>query len=178
MKNNKGMAMVEALPILLVMFVLMGATLGSWGIVHTAILHSIAARSWTFFYFNNRSDLSYLRDWIVPGTDIGTNIDTAYFRADNNNTSGMGKRYMFIQSEKAPDGSEDRIATLRKVDFRDVAYSSYPDRSLPEGTRTRIDDNTTGLRNKMATSKWEGNKSRAWIMVGYGICLDAKCGRN
>ena len=62
-KNKKGLVILEAIPIIWVMFVLMGATLGSWGIVHTAVLNSIAARNYTFFLFNNRADLSYLRDF-------------------------------------------------------------------------------------------------------------------
>ena len=174
MKNNKGMAMVEALPIILVMFVLMGATLGSWGIVHTAILNSIAARNWTFFYFNNRSDLSYLRDFAGQGGyGLTDEVVEHYFRKDTDDNEGIGKRYIFIQSEKAKNSTIGMRATLRRADFRDVDYDQEPNNHLPPPQHSTI-----GTLQPKNTEEWrkDGQKSRAWVTVGYGICLSATCG--
>ena len=172
-KNNKGMAMVEALPIIMVMFVLMGATLGSWGIVHTAILNSIASRNAIFFYFNNRSDLSYLRDFF---TEYGLSPDTGthYFRKDGDN--GMGKRFTFIVSEKATLADDGMVATLRKVDFRDIG-TPVEVSPLSNDDHSNIPSITPDGRNTgRQTGKISEQRNRAWIMVGYGICLDAECG--
>ena len=171
-KNQKGFAMLEALPIIWVMFVLLGATLGSWGIVHTAVLNSIAARNYTFFLFNNRSDLSYLRDF--AGDDYNAVFDNGvehiYYREDNDggSRSGHGKRFSYISSEANPQ--DPFTATLRRVDFRKINY----------------EDRSEFLSATEHTSKIETIEDRninqkvgpAWIMVGYGICLSANCGDN
>ena len=173
-KNQKGMAMLEALPIIWVMFVLLGATLGSWGIAHTAVLNSIAARNFTFFLFNNRSDLSYLRDFgsqeypdVVPV--LSYDVRKRYYREDYNGGSwnGHGKRFSYITSETNPD---DLTATLRRVDFRKINYDDRSDfLSEPEHTN---------IRNKIEQRNINKKVGPAWIMVGYGICLSAKCGDN
>ena len=168
-KDRKGMAMLEAMPIMWVMFVLMGATLGSWGIVHTAVLNSIAARNYTFFLFNNRSDLSYLRDFGQDNySSLMNTLVNRYYREDEN--SGYGKRFSYIASEKAT-ASRNLTATLRRADFRKLTYA---DRSqfLGEPEHSKIKDKIPDDRNE---SKKVGP---AWIMVGYGICLSAKCGDN
>ena len=162
------MAMLEALPIIWVMFVLMGATLGSWGIAHTAVLNSIAARNYTFFLFNNRSDLSYLRDF--GRSDYSSlsldEVNIHYYREDE--SDGRGKRFSFISSEES--STAEFTATLRRVDFRKLTYD---DRSefLREPEHTNIKDEipSRNINRKVGP---------AWIMVGYGICLSAKCGDN
>ena len=182
MKNNRGLAMLEALPIIMLMFVLMGATLGSWGIVHTAILNSIAARNFTFFYFNNRSDLSYLRDFAGPdGYGLFDNITDKYFRKDGQGTNdGMGKRFFYIWAENTPEDAQGVMpATLRRVDFRNLRTASDDESNiLSDGAHSTVDNINPGEATKMEAGKAEGEKRKAWIMVGYGICLDANCGDN
>ncbi|MYE07281.1 MAG: hypothetical protein F4X95_00780 [Oligoflexia bacterium] len=172
-RGKRGMAMIEVLPLIWVMFVLMGATLGSWGIVHTAVLNSIAARNYTFFSFNHRSDLSYLRDFgqaDYPGVSNATSA--VFFRRDNSGGSvtGTGRRFSFIGSEDHPSGADKTTATLRRVDFRKGQYTSG-DRShfLADPEHTNI----VGLIEPKNENKKVGP---AWVMVGYGICLDEKCG--
>lgn len=168
-KNQKGFAMLEALPIIWVMFILLGATLGSWGIAHTAVLNSIAARNYTFFLFNNRSDLSYLRDFARSDySALDNSVGEKYYREDydGGGWSGHGKRFSYIASEANPQ--DPFTATLRRVDFRKITY----------------DDRSNFLSATEHTSKIETIEDRninqkvgpAWIMVGYGICLSAKCG--
>ncbi len=168
-KNQRGLAMLEALPIIWVMFILLGATLGSWGIAHTAILNSIAARNYTFFLFNNRSDLSYLRDFARQEYSIlSDDVRDQYYREDYNgsNFSGHGKRFSYIASEANPD--DPLTATLRRVDFRSVSYADRSEfLSDPEHTYKIEEIEDRNINQKVGP---------AWIMVGYGICLSAKCG--
>lgn len=171
LKNQKGMAMLEALPIIWVMFVLMGATLGSWGLAHTAVLNSIAARNYIFFLFNNRSDLSYLRDFGSDYSSVSDDVGDRYYREDYDGGTwvGHGVRFSYVGSENSRSDLEAK-ATLRRVDFRNFTYD---DRS--EFLR---EPEHTGIRNKIPSRNVNQKVGPAWIMVGYGICLSAKCGDN
>ena len=162
-KDKKGIAMLEALPIIWVMFVLLGATLGSWGIAHTAILNSIAARNYVFFLFNNRSDLSYLRDFGRYDYNSLANYTTEpiYY-------AQKGKRFSYITSEKDPGGRSDPMATQRRVDFRNPAYHDRSD-FLSDSDHTQIHSLIPGRNTRKKVGP-------AWIMVGYGICLNSRCG--
>ena len=161
-ENQKGLAILEALPIILVMFVLMGATLGSWGVVHTAILNSIAARNFLFFYLNNRSDITYLRDFGQPAYDLGLPNDTHYY-------GNQGVRFSYIASETG----EKKEVTLRPVDYgkpKGDYWQGVEEHKLKEeGEHKNIWNAVSdrGLNRKTV--------SPAWIMVGYGICLNADC---
>ena len=170
LKNQKGMAVLEALPIIWVMFILLGATLGSWGIVHTSILHSIAARNYNFFLFNNRSDLAYLRDFSKQDGYVGLKAEVhgRYYRIDN--STGHGKRFSYIVA-KLPTLTTETQATLRRVDFRNITYDDR-DKFLEGGyAHTNID-----TANKVPDRNKKTKVEPAWIMVGYGICLSANCG--
>ena len=162
-KDKKGIAMLESLPIIWVMFVLLGATLGSWGIAHTAVLNSIAARNYVFFLFNNRSDLSYLRDFGRYDYNGLPNLVTEkiYF-------AKKGERFSYITSEKDPGGDLDPVATQRRADFRNPAYDDR-DGFLSDSDHTRIHDLIPGRNTRQKVGP-------AWIMIGYGICLNSRCG--
>ena len=167
-KNQKGLVILETIPIIWVMFVLMGATLGSWGIVHTATLNSIAARNYIFFIFNNRADLSYLRDFSqqeYPGTPLAMDTSRKYFR-------GKGKRFSYINKENVSSGDSTEYATRRRVSFGDNLQTDIVNNRtnlLTPSDHNRVYNQvSSGGRNKKRVHK-------AWIMVGYGICLCANC---
>jgi len=175
LKNKKGIVMLEAIPIIWIMFVFLGVTLGSWGIVHTAILHSIAARNHTYFMFNQRSDLSYLRDFTDIEYDKGGKFSfkvvNRYYRKEGED--GVGMRYLFIQSR---GGSGETRATLRRVDFRQppdsIKEASDSEKFISDSQHTEIKSTVGADRND------EAKVDPAWIMVGYGICLESSCGEN
>jgi len=173
LKNKKGIVMLEAIPIIWIMFVFLGVTLGSWGIVHTAILHSIAARNHTYFMFNQRSDLSYLRDFTdieYSASKFKLEIEKRYYRKDGED--GVGMRYLFIQSPG--DRSYETRATLRRVDFRQppesIKEASDGEKFISDSQHTKIKTTVGATRNN------EAKVDPAWIMVGYGICLESSCG--
>ena len=167
-KNKKGYTVLEAIPFIIIMFVLLGATLGSWGLAHTAIMHSIAARHGSFVYFNNRSDISYLRDFGDPDSYP---TDSYYGR--------IGWRFSYIQEERS-QGVNSMVATERFVDFTSPNDTRASGVSGPFGSRGYEDDGqfTTDHNNIWGPMNPRNKKkvAPAWIMVGYGICLNASCG--
>lgn len=138
---------------MLVVFVtLLSFTLGMYGVVQTAILHSIGARTYAFETFRQRTNLSYLRE---DGT--GLSKSTSY------NYSKKGWRYHGVQHES--DARPSFVATVRPISF---------------GTTTPPGDNTDPTNNQGVYQILPRNQkvstNPAWIMVGYGICMTAQCG--
>lgn len=62
LKNQKGVAVVEMLPLLAVFIILFGLIFGFWTSVHKGILQSISARHYAFEVINNRANFMYHRD--------------------------------------------------------------------------------------------------------------------
>ena len=171
--GKKGMAMIEMIPVMLMMFILMGASLGSWGIVHTATLHSIAARNYAFFVFNNRSDLSYFRDDQNPSRKT-------YYRTDarSNQHFMTGKRFHFIAKQKSSSSPPEAQVITRRVAFdKTVQYYNTNPPSPPNLLTPNERQNLMLDRRNYDQSRSGGKKAiQVWIKVGYGICLDAGCG--
>ena len=172
LRNKKGYTVLEAIPFIIIMFVLLGATLGSWGLVHTAILHSIASRHGSFVYFNNRADVSYLRDF-------GGSLPEAIYYGEK------GWRFSYVQEEHVFHGSSSVTATSRPVDFtRPLDRPGSSGAGGPFGNEGYINDGnfiSGAAHNNIWNLIGIGGRNikkvaPAWIMVGYGICLNAKCG--
>jgi hypothetical protein len=151
--NQRGMAMIETLPILVIFLILIGHGLGFFGIVHTGILNSIAARSYAFETFRNRTDVSYFRD---SGNPEG--FESRY--------NQVGNRFHSITSETSPVDAQ-LFATTRPLAIgREVATSG-----------ANVRDHNERIFEIQGRNRLGGvESSPAWIMVGYGICLNAKCG--
>ena len=62
LKNQRGVAVVEMLPLLAVFIILFGFTFAFWASIHRGILQSIAARYYAFRVINHRANLLYTRD--------------------------------------------------------------------------------------------------------------------
>ena len=59
LQNEKGMAALEIIPIVIIVVLLLSFSFGFFGVIHTGILNSMAARNYAFETFNHRSDLRY-----------------------------------------------------------------------------------------------------------------------
>ncbi len=150
LRNEKGLAMLETVPLLVIFVVLTSFGMGFFGIVHTAVLHSIGARTYAFETFRQRANLYYFRE-----NGSGLTRPISY--------SKKGWRFHAINHES--DLREKFIATTRPIALgRSVASSDTSGEThnqqifeiLPRNERINVNP--------------------AWVMVGYGICLNANCG--
>lgn len=148
--NQKGMAIIETLPLLVIFVMLSGFGLGLYGVVHTATLHSIAARTYAFETFRNRTKLDYYRE-------DGSGLTDPFFLGKK------GYRYHAIQNES--DDRTDFVATTRPLTLgRSVDAVSASE------TVHNVGIYNIGKRNEKVSV------NPAWVMVAYGICLNAQCG--
>jgi hypothetical protein len=152
LNNERGTALLETIPLLVVFVVLTATGLGLFGVVHTGVLHSIAARTYSFETFRNRTNLYYFRE-DGSGLSAGTAL----------NYSKKGWRYHAIQNESDPRNRF--VATVRPVSFGRALAASESGQEVHNSTIFSI----TGRNERLSVNP-------AWIMVGYGICLNAGCG--
>jgi hypothetical protein len=152
LRNNKGMAAIEMIPLLLIIMLFLNFSLGFFGAIHSGILNSIAARNYTFETFRNRANLVYLKN---------TNPDDV-----KNEFSNVGMRIHGTTTDKNPDLKW--VATARNIDFitgdkaleitGNEADTHKKTREVPAGRNTTVGVNPI------------------WIKTTYGICLNAACG--
>ncbi len=164
LKNNSGSAMVETLPLLVIFVVLLGFGLGFFGIVHTAIMNSMASRTYAFETFRNRSDLTIFRD-----SDTNVNNDPQF--------SQVHARFHAVNDEHINPATQTGLyATARQLTF---APSTAPPKAQGSGSggssSSPILAHNSGIFG-IAPRNQSLGVSPAWVMVGYGICLDANCG--
>lgn len=162
MLNQKGMASVEMIPILMMFIVLVNFALGFFGVIHSGILNSIAARNYAFETFRNRADLNYLRD--AAGAQAISYL-------------GKGFRYHFVVAEN--EKREEAVATKRPIKFTEVVSPADP-----LATANDHEKKVRSIKDKGAVSEVFAGKTKAegdsgvspvWIMTSYGICLRASC---
>ncbi len=151
--NERGNAMIETLPILLIFVWLLGFGLGFFGLVHTAIMNSMASRTYAFETFRNRSDLTYFRD-------EKTNGEITQYRK-------WGNRFHAVNNETNPLNKNFTTATVRKISFGVTEATSKS---------SVVDHNSNIYQIAGRNRKGQVEASPAWVMVGYGICLNAQCG--
>lgn len=148
--NEKGMAVFEMIPIIVVLVLFLNFSIGFFGAIHTGILHSIASRNYAFETFGNRADLTYFRN-DPNGVGTFTSIGVRVHGTSSENSSGQNwdasarKISFFNMSRSAVE------ETGSKTEHRNTA-------SLEEGRNTRLGVNPI------------------WVKTLYGICLNAKCG--
>lgn len=142
--------MLETVPLLVIFVVLVSFGLGFFGIVHTAVLHSIGARTYAFETFRQRTNLYYFRE-NGSGLNDPINFQTKQWR------------YHAVQNESDP--RDLFVATTRPIALgRSVA-----------GSQTTNETHNLQVYNILPRNERIA-VNPAWIMVGYGICLNANCG--
>lgn len=150
LRNERGMAVIETVPLIVIFLILLSYGLGMWGVIHTGILHSIHARTYAFETFRNRTDLVYFRE-------DGNAISSQY--------SQHQIRYHGIQSDSLQSG--EFYATARPLSIG---------RTSEMTNASKLDHNSRVF--SLAGRNGEGGVevSPVWVMVGYGLCLVADCG--
>lgn len=145
------MASIEA-TVLAVLFVsMLYYTFGFFGIVHTAILHSIHARTYVFETFRHRANLYHFRS---------NRDNNQQYYAFNTRLHGIN-----TDSEENPS---TQIATERPISMGiDVGES---------GRQQNIHNNDIYTRIPASSRNTRVGVNPVWIMTLYGICLNNQCG--
>lgn len=163
LKNESGMASIEMIPVLVLFMLLINFTIGFFGVIHSGILNSIAARNYAFETFRNRANLNYLRD---EQSEAVTYIKAQY-------------RFHSVVGEQAGNVNS-WVATVRNIKFTNVG--------APTEDRATASEHNSDIRGMADESKKtsdtftgetaedaKSGMSRVWVMTSYGICLTSKC---
>jgi hypothetical protein len=167
--SSAGNASVEVVPILLLFALLFNYTIGFFGVIHSGILNSIAARNYTFETFRNRPNLTYLRD-IDQGRGFEVEIGSRYTKHNY--------RFHGIVSE-TNGGVQTWIATQRTIRFTDT--NQLEQRLGNQGDHEilirniqsagKVSDTFTGK----TADEGKAGVNPVWIQSLYGICLNSTC---
>ncbi len=152
-KKQKGMASIEAVVSIILYLALLSFSLGSFGVVHSGIVNSIAARNYAFDTFNNRTYLKYHRDTLFGGG----------LHSHKKN----GFRLHTITSETSPPNNEDFIATKRYIAFAKVHNDKEKGNNSDEHEKM-VEDAKDGVNEGYSFNP-------VWVKAAYGICLNANC---
>ena len=153
-RNEKGMAALEMIPIIVVVVLFLNFSLGFFGAVHTGILNSIAARNYTFETFRHRSNLTYFRNIIGSETDVEYSL--------------LGMRVH--GTVEGTSGSREWIASSRSIDFFEFnPRAAEAGGGVAEHNNTSWDVETGKRFEKTGVNP-------IWVKTQYGICLNATCG--
>lgn len=150
--NEKGLAILETVPLIVIFVLLLSFGMGFFGVIHTAVLHSIAARAYSFETYRQRTNLYYFRE-------DGSGLDRPF------NFTRKGWRFQAVQHES--DTRERFVSTTRPI-------------TIGKGTAADAGDNGVDTHNLQIYQMQQRNQrysvNPVWVMVGYGICLNAACG--
>lgn len=161
-KNNKGMALIEALPVLFMVVLVFNFSLGFFGAVHSGILNSIGSYNYTMETFRFRSNLVYFR----PGAGTSN-----YAKSMNRVHGVIGDGYSKQDTQKGK----------WPVTVRSIAMSGS------DKLQGSTDITGHSLANRL-TSVWKADSGytasseddspktpEIWVKTVYGICLNAEC---
>lgn len=152
LKDNKGMAALEMIPILLIIVLLVNYSLGFFGVIHTGILNSIASRNYAFETFRNRSNLTYFSS---------TSTDALVTKYDK-------QKFRFHGTTSEKNTRSEWVATARKIDF--FSFNNRVENSGTVQEHQKVINSLPDGRNTTVKA------NPVWIKTQYGICLNATCG--
>ncbi|MCH2534651.1 MAG: hypothetical protein MK008_09450 [Bdellovibrionales bacterium] len=149
--NKKGMATIEALPMLVVFVIFFSYTYGFFSVIHSGILYSIGARAYAFETFRNRANLTYFR---------GNNNSESY-----NFYTKVGHRYHCTRT-RAPE-----IAFIAEKRAISIGMSLSPTSNSNADIEIHNDKiHDLDQRNR------DVKVNPIWIKTCYGICVTPGCG--
>lgn len=175
--SEKGMALIEAIPVLFMLVLVFNFSLGFFGAIHSGVLNSMGSYNYALETFRFRSNLMYFR----PGGD------TANYKQSNNRVHGVTKE----GSEFDIDEDKKKWpSTVRAITFNFIKED--PKRNLAtlrSGPETICDDSGCRSYDKSGSENiWNATSDyvpvtgttiqtpRIWIKTVYGICVSADCG--
>lgn len=161
--NERGLATVETIPLLAIFVILLSYSFGSFGIIHTGILNSIAARTYAFETFRGRTNLTYFRDRVVAET-AG---EVLHFAKYGNRVHGIAQEH---RPGDAFPTEEGFYATERPLRVGLGGIPADASRATASIHNERV---FSDVKEQLQT---QVGVSPAWVMTQYGICLNAACG--
>jgi hypothetical protein len=168
-KKQKGMAVIEAIPVLFLLVLIFNFSLGFFGAIHTGVLNSIGSYNYAFETFRYRSNLMYFR----PGVDV------------KNYKNSMSRVHGIIKDGSEASPNEEKgvwPATVRDVSFSYIKGDAK--RGLAGAESNPMDRGYAGRTNNknvwFATSESVPTATALqspsiWIKTVYGICINADC---
>lgn len=152
LQNQKGMAVIEMIPMMIITAVIINFSFGFFGVIHSGILQSMAARNYAFETIRHRANYTYFRD----ADDLAT------YRK-------VGSRLHTIRSDTSSETLEF-VATRRSIQYLVGKYVPIEDK----GT---VQDHTTEVLNVKPGEQYtdKDGVTEVWVKPMYGICLNAKC---
>ncbi len=148
LKNEKGMAVIEMIPMLLIIVLFFSFTLGFFGAIQSGILNSIGARNYTLDTFQNKSNLVYFR------SDTETFYQT------------IGARAHGVRSER-------KTGDLWHA--TDRAINPFETIGQIEEQGSQIIHNQDVFRVQDGVRYTDEGVSHIWLKQIYGICLWSTC---
>lgn len=161
LKNEKGMAVFEMIPILVVIVLFVNFSLGFFGAIHTGILNSIASRNYAFETFRNRTDLTYFQNSMGSQTNINFHEISARVHGTSSEASIAGGA-----------GKAEWIASSRTIDFANFEKRAADIVGNDEGTHKKVFSDAIAAEKRNKTV----GVNPIWIRTTYGICLNLRCG--
>lgn len=156
LRNRKGLATLEIIPVMIVIALLINYSLGFFGIIHTGILNSMAARNYAMETFRNRTNLVYFHD--VRGST------SSNYKKYNTRVHGIAS-----ETRGASSDASAAVATMRKVGFGESPKADTGTNGHESGGDRGIFAIKEGVRNT------DVEAAPVWIRPTYGLCLNATC---
>ena len=167
-KKQKGMAVIEAIPVLFMLVMVFNFSLGFFGAIHSGILNSIGSYNYAMETFRYRSTLVYFR----PG------VKEKNYKSSGNRVHGITK-----------DGSEQAANEAKgswPVTFRAITFNYVkedPSRNVAgiSESERKYGGRTSRTNIWFATSEYTPDESgsiqtpRIWLKTVYGMCINADC---
>ncbi|MGZ3726779.1 MAG: hypothetical protein ACXWQQ_13310 [Pseudobdellovibrio sp.] len=174
-KKQRGMAVIEAIPVLFMMVMIFNFSLGFFGAIQTGILNQIGSYNYALETFRYRSNLMYFR----PGGGEG-NYSISQNRVHGTLADGSE------QDPNSPDDKSRWPATIRDITFNYVkgvapsdaaADKEYSGGQSDHTYKGRGDNNNIMHVNSTYTPDGGPHiqTTRIWVKTVYGICLNADC---
>jgi hypothetical protein len=182
-KTEKGMAIMEAIPVLFMLVLVFNFSLGFFGAVHSGILNSIASYNYTLETFRFKSNLVYFR----PGggtTNYAKSLNRVHGTVqDGNEVQSAGKE----DKNKWPATQRGIMFNYKRDDpTRNLAMvqNGNGKEAVPDG----VGDHEW-LSRATSTNIWKADSKyspqagdaiqtpRIWIKTVYGICINTECSK-
>lgn len=160
-QGQKGMAIMEMIPIMVVIILLVNFSIGFFGVIHTGILNSIAARNYAFETFRHRSNLTYFMINDEGNADPTIAFDIAQERL-----------HTTLSETEVGRNGKDTVATSRLIDFFDLGQRQAEEVGSAGDHKDKVYNVIDGKRYE------ETGVNPVWIKSAYGICLSTPCGDN